>query len=407
MSDVLHILDHSLPEHDGYSFRSHSILTQLLRKNLDIEAITGPKQGAAASKDEQIDGVAYLRTPIAAGAGTSGVGGQIRTIRLTRKTITNRIKKSSTSIIHAHSPCLNGLAALWQGHPVVYEMRSSWEDASVSVGTTHEGSIRYVLSRMLETFVAQRADAVVVICEGLKAELVERGIPASKITVVPNALPEEMFVRPDPSDVARVKSKYSLSGCKVIGFFGSFFEWEGVDSLIRSLPIILESVPDARLLIAGGGRQDSALQALASELGLADRIVFAGRVAHEEIRACYAAADVMAYPRRPDRLTNMVTPLKPLEAMAQGALVIASDVGGHRELIVDGETGILFKAGNHRDLASKIVDALTHPDMTKGITTRALVLVERERRWSNVVDRYLPIYESLLAKQQGLSKSNV
>ena len=102
-----------------------------------------------------------------------------------------------------------------------------------------------------------------------------------------------------------------------------------------------------------------------------------------------------------------VTPLKPLEAMAQGALVIASDVGGHRELIVDGETGILFKAGNHRDLASKIVDALTHPDMTKGITTRALVLVERERRWSNVVDRYLPIYESLLAKQQGLSKSNV
>ena len=134
--------------------------------------------------------------PICDGVSTAGVVGQLRTIRLTRSRIADYLRERPTRIIHAHSPCLNGLAALWHGHPVVYEMRSSWEDASVSVGTTHEGSMRYVLSRWLETYVARRADAVVVICEGLRAELVNRGVPASKITVVPNALPEAMLVRP-------------------------------------------------------------------------------------------------------------------------------------------------------------------------------------------------------------------
>ena len=316
MSDVLHVLDHSLPEHDGYAFRSHSILTQLIRTGWDIDVITGPKQGAAESPEDEIDGVRYIRTPIRVNVSTSGVLGQLRTINLTRKKIASYLQHQPAKIIHAHSPCLNGLATLGHGVPVVYEMRSSWEDAAVSVGATQEGSMRYRVSKVLETYVANRADAVVVICRGLKTELTRRGIPDEKITVVPNALSEHMFVKPDEDMVAEVRKRYSLNGCKVIGFFGSFFEWEGVDNLIEALPAVLESVPNTRLLIAGGGRQESALHGLVSKLGLEKSVVFAGRVAHDEIGACYAAADVMAYPRIPDRLTNMVIPLKPLEAMA-------------------------------------------------------------------------------------------
>jgi PEP-CTERM/exosortase A-associated glycosyltransferase len=393
MSDVLHVLDHSLPEHDGYAFRSHSILTQLVRSGLDIDVITGPKQAPLPNAELPVDGIHYIRTPLAEGVSTSGVMGQLRTIHLTRKKIAEHLRRHPTKIIHAHSPCLNGLAALWLGRPVVYEMRSSWEDASVSVGTTQEGSLRYRLSKALETYVVKKADAVVVICEGLKAELVERGISAAKISVVPNALSENMFERPDKDKIEAVKKHYALGNCRVIGFFGSFFEWEGVDSLIRAMPAVLDSVPNARLLIAGGGRQEQSLHDLADELGLQDNIVFAGRVPHDEISACYAAVDVMAYSRLPDRLTNMVTPLKPLEAMAQGTLVVASDVGGHKELVVDGDTGILFKAGSHVDLAFKIVEVLGAPDKVRDIVERATAYVRRERRWSNVVERYRPVYE--------------
>ena len=396
MGKVLHVLDHSLPEHDGYSFRSHSILTQLKRTGLEADVITGPKQGSVATAEDEIDGIHYVRTPMGEGTSTSGVAGQIRTIRLTRKRIAAYLQQHPANIIHAHSPCLNGLAALGQGLPVIYEMRSSWEDASVSVGTTQEGSARYRLSRMLETYVANRADAVVVICDGLKAELIRRGIPDDKITVVPNALPEHMFAQPDADKVAEIRTRYSLHDCQVIGFFGSFFEWEGVDCLIRSLPIVLKSVPGARLFIAGGGRQESTLHALVAELGIEDHVIFAGRISHAEISACYAAANVMVYPRVPDRLTNMVTPLKPLEAMAQGTLVVASDVGGHKELMVDGDTGILFRAGDHDDLAQKIVDVLSQPNKVRDIEARALVYVRREKRWSEVVERYRPVYEQYL-----------
>ncbi|MDH3467239.1 MAG: glycosyltransferase, exosortase A system-associated [Gammaproteobacteria bacterium] len=396
MSDVLHVLDHSLPEHDGYAFRSHSILTQLIRAGWDIDVITGPKQGLAPSEESRIDSVNYIRTPIGAGVSTSGVFGQLRTINLTRKKIESHLQHQPAKIIHSHSPCLNGLAALGHGVPVVYEMRSSWEDASVSVGTTQEGSMRYRLSKMFETYVANRADAVVVICDGLKAELTRRGVSEDKITVVPNALSEHMFKKPDADKVAEVRKRYSLTGCKVVGFFGSFFEWEGIDGLIKALPAVLEIVPNARLLIAGGGRQETALHSLVAKLGLEDEIVFAGRVAHEEISACYVAADVMAYPRISDRLTDMVTPLKPLEAMAQSTVVVASDVGGHRELVVDGDTGILFESGNYEDLARKLVDVLCHPEEIHDITVRALDFVQREKRWSTVVKRYLPVYEQLV-----------
>ena len=400
MSNILHILDHSLPEHDGYSFRSHSILTNLIRTGLNIDVITGPKQGPTEQVSEEIDAVRYRRTPISDGESTAGVSGQIRVIGLTRARIREHLGQRSADVIHAHSPCLNGLAAIGLGIPLLYEMRSSWEDASVSVGATHEGSIRYRISRMLETYVAKKADAVVVICEGLKEELVSRGIRSGKITVVPNALPEEMFSKPDEKAVAAIRDRYVLGGSKVIGFFGSFFEWEGVDCLLRAMPALLAKEPTAKLLIAGGGRQEAFLHKLASDLDLSDSVIFAGRVSHDEIGACYAAADVMAYPRLPDRLTNMVTPLKPLEAMAIGTAVVASDVGGHKELVDNGETGILFAAGSHDDLASKILGVLGDPDGCVKMIATAAEAVRKERRWSVVADLYTPIYEKLISENK-------
>jgi glycogen(starch) synthase len=393
MTRILHVLDHSLPEQSGYAFRSHSILGALAARGVSLTVLTSPKQGNATNAVDEIDGIAYRRTALAPNTTAHGVVGQLRSVQSTRAAIRGCLRSEEIQVVHAHSPCLNGLAALGLGIPLVYEMRSSWEDAAVSSGITRAGSIRYRLSRALETFVAKRADEIVVICEGLRDELTARGVPAGKITVVPNALSADMFELPTADAVAGIRARYGLKDQRVIGFFGSFFEWEGLDTLIEALPLVLEAVPQARLLLVGGGRHEAALKRRAEELSLGRYIVFAGRVSHDEVRAFYGAADVAAYPRLPDRLTHMVTPLKPLEAMAQRRPVVASDVGGHRQLIRDGETGYLFSAGDRAALASRLIGALRGTDEVAALVARARDHVERAHRWSVVARGYLPVYE--------------
>ena len=392
---VLHVLDHSLPEQSGYAYRSHAILQELHKQGLPVEVLTSPKQGEATTPFEEIDNIRYERSVVSREVDTTGVSGQIQTIRLTRARIAEKRRSRSVGIIHAHSPCLNGLAAMWQGIPLVYEMRSSWEDASVSNGTTTEGSLRYRLSRALETFVLRRADAVVVICEGLKRELLSRGIAEPKITVVPNALPPAVFDTPDPHVVASVRERYDLTDAKIIGFFGSFFEWEGIGELVHVLPDVAKSVPDAHLLLAGGGRQEQMLRELVASLSLDERVTFAGRVSHNEVMAFYRAADVMVFPRVSGRLTDMVTPIKPLEAMAQGTIVVASDVGGHQELVKHEATGFLYPAGSREALARSITSVLSSGDALAQVRAQARSFVEAERQWSVVSQRYLPLYDSL------------
>ncbi len=147
----------------------------------------------------------------------------------------------------------------------------------------------------------------------------------------------------------------------MLGFIGSFYAYEGLDLLLRALPAILGQIPDVKVLLVGGGPQEDNLRSsLVSELDLKDRVVFTGRVPHAEVNRYYDLIDVLVYARHSMRLTELVTPLKPLEAMAQGRLMVASDVGGHKELIRDGKTGVLFRAGDTGDLASKVVALLKH-----------------------------------------------
>src|SRR5262249_4673220 len=100
-------------------------------------------------------------------------------------------------IIHAHSPVLNALPALWAGRhhrlPVVYEVRSLWEDAAVDAGTAREGDLRYRATRALETYALRRVDAIATICDGLRNEIVGRGIPAERVNAIPNAVDTAHF----------------------------------------------------------------------------------------------------------------------------------------------------------------------------------------------------------------------
>jgi PEP-CTERM/exosortase A-associated glycosyltransferase len=287
--------------------------------------------------------------------------------------------------------------ASWRsGVPLVYELRALWEDGAVDHGTTTEGSLRYRVSRGLETLALRRADHVTTICEGLRREVIARGVAQDKVTVIPNAVDTEMFRFGSTPDEA-LRSSLGLTHCTVLGFAGSFYGYEGLDLLVEALAALAPSRPDLRLLLLGGGPQDAALRALAAARGVTDRIVFTGRVPQREVQRYYDLIDVLVYPRKRIRLTELVTPLKPLEAMAQGRVLIASDVGGHRELVRDGETGYLFPAGDVPALAATIDRVLSRSGEWDRIRAQGRRFVESERTWARSVANYERVYSRLVS----------
>ena len=402
---ILHVLDHSLPLHSGYTFRTANILREQRKLGWETFHLTSPKHGDAAGPaapqgDEAVEGLHFYRTPPVKSVLASVPGlGQRALMQATERRLLEVAGRLKPHILHAHSPVLNAIPALRVGQrlgiPVVYEVRAFWEDAAVDHGTTTEGSLRYRLSQRLETHALRRAQHVFTICEGLRKDIAGRGIAADKITVIPNAVDISAFEPGGQPDEA-LKHRLGLTGATVVGFIGSFYAYEGLDLLLQALPGLAHRHPSLRVLLVGGGPQEAALKAQAQALGVADKVVFTGRVPHAEVQRFYNLVDVLAYPRHSMRLTELVTPLKPLEAMAQGRVMVASDVGGHRELIRHGQTGWLFKAGSANALADAVTALLDQRQRWTDLRRAGREFVERERNWSASVARYQSIYRSLV-----------
>ncbi len=361
--------------------------------------MTSAKQGGGPADREESDGLSFYRTPADTGlAARLPLWNQWEVVRGLTRRLARVIASERPDLLHAHSPCLNGIAAIRaarrHGLPVVYECRAFWEDAAADHGTGSEWGLRYRLSRRLETWVFRHCDAVTCICEGLRTDIVARGIPESKVTVIPNGVDVERFEYGLPRDAA-LAAQLGLSGATVLGFLGSFYAYEGLALAIEALPRILAERPEVRLLLVGGGPEEQGLRRLVQGLGLEGRAIFAGRVPHDQVHRYYSLVDILLYPRLPMRLTELVTPLKPLEAMAQGKLVLASDVGGHRELIDNGETGRLFAAGSPQALAQAAIDLLAEPERWEAQRRAGRAYVERERTWSSIVGRYRAVYGAL------------
>jgi glycogen(starch) synthase len=394
---ILHVLDHSLPLHSGYTFRTRAIVTAQMARGLEVACLTGVRQGAPGSntgdEPEVIENIPFYRTPMPAPA-VSPLR-EWREIKALEERLDRLVEEWKPDQLHVHSPVLNALAALRvakrRGLPLLYEIRAFWEDAAVGNGTGREGSPRYRLTRALETWAAGRADTVAVICEGLRRDLVGRGIAPHKIIVAPNGVDMSLFGNPLSAD-PNMARKLGLVGADVVGFIGSFYDYEGLDDLIAAMPLLLEKRPKAHLLLVGGGPMEDALQAQAAASPARDRIRFIGRVPHHQVDLYYGLIDILAYPRKAMRLTELVTPLKPLEAMAQRKLVVASNVGGHRELIEDGVTGTLFPAGDPLALAGALDTLFANRPSWEGRRDVARRFVEQDRNWSSNISRYMPAY---------------
>lgn len=393
---ILHVLDHGLPLQSGYTFRTRAIVKAQLARGWQVAAVTGPRHHHDAPATEVVDGITFhrtspsmkLRAPLSEMAEIAAFGRRILAVA----------RDFRPDIIHAHSPVLDALAAMRASRrlrlPLVYEIRAFWEDAAVGNGTGTEGSLRYRATRALESWAVRRADAVAVICEGLRDDLLTRGVAPDKIMVSPNGVDMALFGDPPPRDDL-LAQQLGLDG-EVIGFIGSFYDYEGLDDLVSAMPALVAQRPRAQLLLVGGGPMEAALRAQVAASPVADRIHFAGRVPHQEVERYYSLVDVLAYPRKKMRLTDLVTPLKPLEAMAQGRLVAASDVGGHRELIRDGETGTLFAADDPAAIADALASLLADRSIWDNRRAAARAFVERERNWSSNISRYEPVYRRLI-----------
>jgi PEP-CTERM/exosortase A-associated glycosyltransferase len=406
---ILHVLDHSWPVHSGYSIRSLHLIAAQKNLGLKPRALTGPLQLVDDPKasDTIVDGISYSRTPYAGGfsewaiAGRRPVLREIEVVRLIRHRILELVERDMVDIIHAHSPALCGLGALQAARsaklPFVYELRAFWEDAAVDQDKTKRHSLRYAMSRKLEDYVVHRADAVVGISSSILDELKQRKTDPAKLFHVPNGVDTSKF-----SPLARnaqLAAKLGLGNEPVLGFIGSLYRWEGVAWLVRAVAELRHRGTACKLLIVGDGEEMPAVRDAVRELNAAEFVQVLGRVSHDEIERYYSVVDVLVYPRHSIRLTELVTPLKPLEAMALGKAILCSDVGGIRELIESGQTGLLYRADNVEDFCAQGKRLMENETMRRQLGARAREVALREKDWKTLAQRYFAIYDTAMRNQ--------
>jgi len=399
---VLHVLTNSLPGTTaGYTIRSHLALTAQRDAGLDPHAVTRLGYPVTAgvlrpSPVDVVDGIPYYRLLPARGLPRRADHALALGVELAGVLV----ESLRPAVLHATTNYVNGQVALAlrerYGLPVVYEVRGFLEESWLSRRRADRAdSDRYRRSRAMETYCMRQADLVVTLGEVMKAEIVARGVPAERVLVVPNAV-DARFLG-DPPDPGSVRRRLHVRpGEWVVGLVSTFAAHEGIGTLVRAVALLRSAGLPLRLLLVGDGPEAPALRRLAADLGIADAVVMPGWVPHAEIREWYAALDVFVVPRIDARVSHLVTPLKPVEAMALGRPVVASDVGGLAE-IVSTATGVLVPPEHPIRMAEAIEGLLRDEPARLAMGAAARDWVAEERTWAHNAARYRAAYAELVA----------
>lgn len=411
---ILHVCHSTHPDTTGASIRSRYLVETQAQLGLEPMVLSSPFQAPAAADHargiESLNGIRYFRCfdprydqrfmvarkPLSARVRKlTAIHGYTRLAR--------RIARDQRAdAIHGHSLFFCGLAAVFAarslGIPSIYEVRSLIEDTLVREGGASEGGLLYRSYRWFDDLATRLADHVVAISEGLRRDLIERGVPASRITVIPNGVDTTTQTSAPPSDPALRAALGLPVDAFVVGYIGTLFNYESLEVAIEAVASLRQGQPKLRLMIVGAGPAREALVALTARHALRDLVRFVDRVAHEEIAQYYGLVDLFVLPRRSNRLTDLVTPLKPLEIMARAKPVLASNCGGHRELIVAGENGLLVEAGSPAALAHALDHWQGRRAELVDLGTRARTWVARHRSWRSAVEPTIDLYERLTAR---------
>ncbi|MFA9478283.1 glycosyltransferase [Phycisphaerales bacterium AB-hyl4] len=313
-------------------------------------------------------------------------------------------------VLHAHSPYRCGVpaarAAKKLGIPLVYEVRGLWEESGVAQGNFTEGSKKYRFWKMKETEAIRRADVVVAICEQLREEVIRRGVDRQRTFVVPNAVDEQMLTSDDTAEDTADAGDTLIESARwlrtpasgaTLGYVGSLRKLEGVDELVRAVGLLHAQGENVSLLIVGDGPELPQLRELAEELGIADRSVFTGRVPHDSIQRYYELIDVFVISRPPLRVAELVTPLKPLEAMGLGRALVMPRLASLCEIVREEETGLMYEPANVDDLARQCKRLMYDDALRDRLSQAAKIWVRDHRTWTKSLEGLVPAYDLVLS----------
>lgn len=386
---------HSTPVHNsnGYSMRTRGVAEGLLAAGVDVRVVARPGYPWDSSTDRakpkegrsvtSLGGVPYIhlkaanlaRTPIdrflmeAADAFT-------REALLQRPSVIQAASNNRTAL-----PAL--IAARRVGVPFVYEVRGFWEMSQAASSPSWDGSEQYHAQSELETRVAREADHVLAITRQVAEELVRRGVPAERIAVAPNAVDTTRFL-PLPRDVAYARKHNIRTDAPVIGYAGSMVSYEGLDLLLRASVELDARGVEHQVVLAGSGAAQKDLADLQEEIG-ARSVLFLGRLPSAEMPRLLSTFDIMPLPRRSLPVTEMVSPLKPLEAFAAQKAVIMSDVAPHRDLAGERqERAVLFAADQYGALADALESLIRDRDRRARLGRAARLWTLDERTWERI-----------------------
>ena len=399
---VLHMVNDALPTTSaGYTIRTHEIVLAQKAAGLDPHVVTRcgfpVTQGTLDGRRlVTLDGIPYHRLlPWRLPSRADKAAG------LALEMAARLTEQLRPAVLHAASNYVNAVVALAIGKryglPVVYEVRGFWEDTWLSRHPDSEkmaSSELYQRSRDLETRCMLAADLVVTLGEAMREEIVARGVPADKVLIVPNAVSED-FLQPLPDAGALRKELGIKPDERVIGEVSTLVPHEGIGTLLQATRLLKDRGLPVRALIVGDGPERPALQRQAADLGLGEAVIFTGRVPAAKVREFHALLDVFVVPRTPDRVCQLVTPLKPVEAMASGLCVVTSDVRALAEIIKPDVTGALTIPQDPVALADSLELLVCSPDIRKKLGDNAREWVARDRTWAHNAARYRDAYARL------------
>lgn len=410
--NIFHLLNRSLPDQSGYSIRSHNILIH--QKLFSNPIALTDSDFILKNEPDIIDDVIYYRCPRTLGIRLFYEPAIFKKIKIARvyrriyrsifkipkRMIVKIVKEKNVSVIHGHTPY--GLAKRGEEVarkfkiPFVYEVRGFWEDTAVASGTLRENSKKYLKMQKKEGKLMLKSDKLITLGELMKDELIKRGIDKKKIIVVPNAVNIDLIAPMSPS--LDLKKKIGISNEFIVGYVGSVRKIEGIEVLINAIKIIKEKFDNIILLIVGQVPLDYSndLKNMIKELNLENCVKFVGQVPVQKVQEYYSIIDVVVIPRTDLKVNRLVTPLKPLEVMAMGKVVLTSDLPALKELVKAGISGDIFETGNSDILADKIIYYRSNLELRKQLGQKARTYVEKNHNWKYNIMKYNDLYLKLI-----------
>ena len=368
----------------GYSTRLQGIVSGLAKMGHSVTILVPNRGGNLPEQENPAQNIQVIRYPF---------HGYLSSLTLVSR-VHNLLSGGEYDIVSGHSPVKCALAAylgnLRTRLPFVFTIHYPTTSMEVS-----PKSINYWMWILFDEFIIKRADRLVVISEGITGELAKRKVPKDRMVLLPNAVDTKVF-SPTPRDKT-LESKYNLIGKKVVLFVGKFQEWEDLPKLVEVFSKVRERNKSVKLMLVGDGPERGNVEDSIARFSVKEDAIVTGFVPYEDVPKYYSLCDVFLMTRPKCTLNDLTTPIKPVEAMAMGKVIVSTDVGGMEEIITDGETGFLVEDSVNA-LAEKVDYVLSRPDIRRGIGENAREYVLREREWETIISRLAKEYETLTGR---------